>query len=210
MIGTSVSFDPTIIEVLEKLSYQDITVPIGNWIANDKGDNIRFGIWSGDTFAGLQDLVVKYAVKGSVTEFISPGNIYDIAIDEKNLYTLLPYSTGTLKGLVLFGDYYKHPSKDFVLTEDKDVYSVILFNTDTQYFYGLSLPSKLNGQGLVDFSVNNVNSTTFYCKVLSSGQHARLTLTDQSLNSGNLYVNLIGSNPFYGTIVVSNKILTAS
>ena len=209
MIGTPLNFDPDIVKFLESYPYQDIVVPVGNWIANDKGDNIRFGIWSGNNAVGFQNIVMKYAIKDdSIDEDLMPGNIYDIEPGENNLYILRPYTNdSTLKGMVLYGDYYRNPSKDFVLTEEKDVYTVVLFNTETKYFYGLSLPIKMTGIGLVELPVSMDNSIPFG-KLVESGRHAKIKLVE-SVNTGNKYVNVIGSNPFYGIIVVENRILTA-
>jgi len=211
MVGTPINFDPEIVKVLEKFPLQDIVVPLGNWIANDKGDNIRFGIWSGNTFAGLQNVIVKYAIKDdSITENLTPGNIYDVEIGENNLYILKPYTdTSTLKGMVLYGDYYKNPSKDFVLTEKKDVYTVLLLNTDSEYFYGLTIPSKFTGQGLIDIDNSIDPNSSIYCKVIppnASTQHAKLKLVN-TIADTDKQLEIIGSNPFYGIIVVSNKIV---
>jgi hypothetical protein len=211
MVGTPINFDTIIVKVLEKFSNQDIVVPLGNWIANDKGDNIRFGIWSGNNAVGFQNIVVKYAIKDdSIIEPILPGNIYDVELGENNLYVLKPYTdTSTLKGMVLYGDYYKNPSKDFVLTENKDVYTIVLFNTETKYLYGLSLPSKVTGQGLIKFSVINPDNI-IRCLVKLEGQHAYLKISDEAISPSDKIISILGSNPFYGIIIIENRIPTSS
>jgi hypothetical protein len=207
MVGTPINFDPNIVKLLESYSYQDIVVPVGNWIANDKGDNIRFGIWSGSNFATLQNVVIKYAINSDLlSEPILPGNIYDIGISENNLYKMAPFDStnyDALKGLVLYGDYYRNPSKDFVLTENMNVYTIVLLNTETGYFYGLSLPTKGTGTGLIDLP-NPIPSSGFV-RVRLYTEYARLELVP-TLNPGDYYLDIIGSNPFYGTLIVSNKI----
>lgn len=212
LVGTAVKTDSFIkriaSELTKRLPILEFSRMLGNWF-NDSSDSVIFGYSLNSSvsynvnfpfygvYSGTDELPIGTLVK--ISGVYDNGYVYKITpvTDASTIATLI---NDEQLGIVLYGNKAINTSEDtFMLLKEGDkMYSFMVFKKGI--IYGLSLPLKANGSGLID--VNNGIDLSDPLAILtkSVGSYLKLELNNPGASSS--LFNIVGYNAFYNALFI--------
>lgn len=213
LVGTAVKTDSFIKGIAggltKKLPILEFSRMLGNWF-NDSSDSVIFG-YSLNSSVSYNVNFPFYGVYSGTNE-LPIGTLVEISgvYDNGYVYKITPVTGGDATivnlidnerlGIVLYGNKAINTSEDtFMLLEEGDkMYSFMVFKKGI--IYGLSLPLKANGSGLID--INNGINLSNPLAILTKSVGSYLKLELNNLGASSSLFNIVGYNAFYNALFI--------
>ena len=223
IVGYAREVDTLIEKILDFLPHQDAHDIIGYWQDAKKGDNIKVGLWSGAPMLVHKSVFAVGYLDNNLKSYfennpLKPGYIFPAEPGEDNIFILKRLEdvpTVSYYAMVVYTpEEGTHPTEIKELFADKKLYRILILNT-TPYPFGFSIPTKINGTGILkigDIDPNNLGSLKILATVIKEPstnisiyfQPILTTINPPPDFEGERW-QVVGANSFYGLIFVKVK-----